>query len=133
MQRELRNPGSERPRAAASAHGVHVSFEPTHANDAWILSALIWNWRNARQFRSIRAHQFISEYKMKEAARLLHALINEYRGGRRPTSDRSSTQEGSTAAMSLPTRSVRQLIHRRGGELSKLLIDFETAFQAFAP
>ena len=109
-------------------------LEPTHANDAWLLSALIWNWRHCKQFRSLRrrAHQPISAYAVTEAARLLRTLINEYRGGRRPTSE-GRTSDGVDAARELPTRSVRQLVHRHGGELSELLQDFDAAFEHFAP
>ena len=120
--------------ASGSTHSAHrratpavskTYLEPTHANDAWMLSSLIWNWRNGRQFKRLRTQRSVPEYAVTEAACMLHSLVGEYRGGRRPS-------ESHGPSPTPPIRTVRQLIHHRGGRLSELLEEFDESIEEFA-
>lgn len=119
--------------AAPSELTPHLDdHEPTHANDAWLLSSLIYNWRHSRQLQGLRMRRATPVFTVRESARLIDALVSEYRGGATTASSSVRSLGAGEEALGIPIRSVRMLINRRGGELSELLRDFDSAFAGFA-
>lgn len=101
-----------KPLRRAGRHPAGV-FEAVDANDAWLLSVVVFNWRTSKLFRPIREAHDVPSYRLVQAARYLRGLLGERRGGSARAAD-----------------SVRQLIQGRGDTLSALLRDFDEAFDS---
>jgi len=97
-------------------------FRRTDANDAWLLSVLVYHWRTSKLFQAIREAQDVPPCRLKEAARFLRGLLSERRGG--SVADDARRE---------PVRTVRQLILSRGDELSARLLKFDAIFDDSPP
>ena len=108
-------PDPRRPARADSTPDWEAAvFVATDANDAWVLSVMVYHWRTSKLFRPVReARNDVHAYRVTEAARCLRGLLTERRGGH--------------ARDDAPIRTVRHLILQRGDRLATLLGDFETA------